>query len=119
MVWYVSCIFCIFCVTLGVLLSCVPCLFSEPKQIPGSSLTKLYNYLYKSDPDPDFDSTGLFIRGGKGLKTRTRGLGQGGRGRGFCPRERALIGWHAASALSITECKQGSDWLLASPHWAA
>lgn len=29
-----------------------------------------------------------------------------------------LIGWRGASALSVTECKQVSDWLLASPHWA-
>lgn len=29
-----------------------------------------------------------------------------------------LIGWHVASILSLTECKQDSDWLLASPHWA-
>ena len=32
---------------------------------------------------------------------------------------KCLIGWHVARVLSITECKQGSDWLLASPHWAA
>lgn len=38
--------------------------------------------------------------------------------RGFGP-ARLLIGWRAARLLSITECKQGSDWLLASPHWAA
>lgn len=30
-----------------------------------------------------------------------------------------LIGWHVARVLSIIECKQVSDWLLASPHWAA
>lgn len=29
-----------------------------------------------------------------------------------------LIGWHEDRALSVTECKQDSDWLLASPHWA-
>ena len=29
------------------------------------------------------------------------------------------IGWHSASRLSITECKQGSDWLLSSPHRAS
>lgn len=28
-----------------------------------------------------------------------------------------LIGWPVASVLSLTECKQDSDWLLASPHW--
>lgn len=31
----------------------------------------------------------------------------------------AGIGWRAASRLSITECKQGADWLLSSPHWAS
>lgn len=31
---------------------------------------------------------------------------------------KAAIGWHGARALSVTECKQDSDWLLASPHWA-
>lgn len=31
----------------------------------------------------------------------------------------ALIGWQSPSPLSITQCKQGADWLLASPHWAA
>lgn len=29
-----------------------------------------------------------------------------------------MIGWHGARALSVTECKQDCDWLLASPHWA-
>ena len=31
----------------------------------------------------------------------------------------ARIGWHSASRLSITECKQGADWLLSSPHRAS
>lgn len=30
-----------------------------------------------------------------------------------------LIGWRVARVLSINECKQVSDWLLASPRWAA
>lgn len=55
----------------------------------------------------DVPYPGLFIRGGKGLKL------------GALAAARPLIGWHVASALSITECKQVSDWLLASPHWAA
>lgn len=30
-----------------------------------------------------------------------------------------VIGWHRARVLSVTECKQASDWRMASPHWAA
>lgn len=29
-----------------------------------------------------------------------------------------VIGWLGARVLSVTECKQASDWLMARPHWA-
>lgn len=29
-----------------------------------------------------------------------------------------VIGWLGARVLSVTKCKQASDWLMARPHWA-
>lgn len=52
----------------------------------------------------------LFMCAVKGLKAPRIGL---------LHQCRSLIGWRGATALSITQCKQGCDWLLASPHWAA